>query len=173
MNPWPLLREAYRLADTEDLGYDASVMVVRCKAAGLDPRVYRGIIGAASSLLWWDLPPYPAYASDKDLVDAITDLENLIVSLLAQIERLDQRIAAAHARNNMADEAFLQRRAVLNAAQDVINVAYKRICYALNRLMAAPTDLGSTYAAAYRLIRSGGALPYQSSWLTGALPDHT
>ena len=41
------------------------------------------------------------------------------------------------------------------------------------RIQAVPADLGETYEAVYRLIRSGGYLPSQGRWITGQTPTPT
>ena len=53
------------------------------------------------------------------------------------------------------------------AALDVLGPLLARLRHALARIRAVPADLGETYESVYRLLRRGGAMPFDGDWLTG------
>ncbi len=60
-----------------------------------------------------------------------------------------------------------ERAALCQAALDVLGPLLARLLHALARIRAVPPDLGETYESVYRLLRRGGAMPFDGDWLTG------
>ncbi len=60
-----------------------------------------------------------------------------------------------------------ERAGLCEAALDVLGPLAARLRHALARIRAVPADLGETYESVYRLLRRGGAMPFDGDWLTG------
>jgi len=78
--------------------------------------------------------------------------------------------AAAIAAAEAAVRECQERAALCEAALDVLGPLLARLRHALARIGAVPEDLGETYESVYRLLRRGGAMPYDGDWLTGRPP---
>ncbi|MGJ6962540.1 hypothetical protein ACSDR0_11585 [Streptosporangium sp. G11] len=165
-----ILSTAIALADTSELAHTATVMVGRCGSTGLVPASYRGVIAAAVTLGMTGPPRAVAWCNDIEFVNALVDLETELSIRLreanAMIRTLWGRLEEIPATEENADLI-----ATICAALEILTPAASRIEYAMGRLMAAPNELGETYAAAYNLVRSGRRLPRNGRWITGDAPS--
>lgn len=173
--------QAEVLADTQELGNEAGIMAGRCQATGLDPRSFRGIIGA--SLALGSGPAHSLgvrWASDRELITAICDLLDLIADRWTAYRAL--LVAAANARafarallaGAPDDLGAGYQRAVIadcTTALDILGSLAARLRAASSRLNAAPHELGETYAAVYALIAQGRRMPHNGRWITGEEPS--
>lgn len=162
------------LADTEELAAAAAQGVGRCVAAGLDPDVYRGWVGATVALGGRPrrLHRSQAWRTDREMLTALADLEDDITAALRQVRTA--AVGIVHQRDAALDShpPAEQLRAVVedcDTAIGVLQAAGQRLDYALGRLRAVPEDLGDTYEALYRMVRSGRAMPHDGRWLTGTV----
>lgn len=165
------------LADTSELAADATAMAGSCRAAGLDPRSFHGIIGAAVAL-----GAYPInatgipWASDKDLIIAICDLLDLIADKWRAYQRLRYAVANRRAWARACYQGapddpgagfYLKVVADCNTALETLESLPGRLRAASARLNAAPEQIGETYAAVYQLIAAGRRMPVNGRWITG------
>src|SRR5690606_15748014 len=143
-------------------------MVGRCHATGLAPASYRGIIAAAVTFGMTAAPKQPPWATDVELITAVTDLED---HLSAKFHQVNNMISEYEGRLEeiTPSEKNQQLIAGLEASLEILRTALRRVDYAMSRLATVPTELGDTYAAAYQLIRSGRSLPYNGRWITGGV----
>lgn len=168
------------LADTSELAAEAHAMAGSCRATGLDPRSFHGVIGAAVAL-----GAYPINATglpwqcDKDLIIAICDLLDVIADRWRSYVRLRHAIAVTRARarahlaatDNERDVAVLRRVVIdCNTALETLEPLPSRLRAASKRLNDAPEQLGETYAAVYRLLAAGRRMPVDGRWITGEEP---
>ena len=164
------------LADATDLGVIAARMAGRCRATGLDWRSFRGVVRAAASL---GVMPYPADAStawptDTAVIEELLDLVDLV---RARRQRVRELISSAHVRaavlrRHLGDLAYDQRAIRMElrdiaTALEVLDPVPARLSAASSGLAAAPEQMGSTYAAVYRLLAGGHRMPARGRWLTG------
>ena len=172
--------QAEVLADTSELAVEAHAMAGHCRATGLDPRSFHGIIGAAIAL-----GAYPVnatgipWASDKDLIIAICDLLDLIADRWRDHQRLvyavaNRRAWARACYQGAPDDPgagfYLNVIADCNTALETLEPLPGRLRAATARLNAAPEQLGETYAAVYRLLAAGRRMPVDGRWITGEDP---
>ncbi|HEY9441011.1 MAG TPA: hypothetical protein VIS29_20680 [Streptomyces sp.] len=169
---------ARALADTSDPGHTAALIASRCQGSGLDPRGYAGMYGAALTLGQPLLPAGAGWCSDRDLVDAIADLQDTLAARQARlrIAQAETRAALARAQRQAARDRHLfgqvgaETRIVLadcRTALEVLGEAAGRLRHAVSRIGAVPGELGEVYEAVYRLVRAGRVLPHNGRWLTG------
>ncbi|MBG0828201.1 hypothetical protein HS041_10520 [Planomonospora sp. ID67723] len=176
------LSRAMVLADTEELGHEGAMMCGRCRATGLDVRSFAPLIGA--TLMLGVRPPaargWTPYPDDRRLVDDLIDLADLVAARAGAAMALTRSAGAAraHAVAMFAEAAcadpprqqdMASWAAVMgdcDAALEVLQALLHRLRVIYQRLMAAPEQLGETYAAAYRLVSAGRVLPYDGRWLT-------
>ncbi len=168
------------LADTADLGAQAGHMAGRCQATGLDPRSYRGVIGA--SLALGCLPAQGLdlrWADDRELITAICDLLDEIADRWAEYVKLRHEAATERARSlaQRATTTNFRDRDTLSATiadcttcLETLESLAPRLTAAARRLSDAPTQLGETYAEVYRLLATGRQMPHNGRWITG---EHT
>lgn len=178
---------AEHLANLEEHADEAAEMCGRCRAAGLDPRIYRGLIGAAVAL--GKRPRRAlAWANDVEMVEGADDLTTQLTVRQTEIRSLAGEVEAAlaQARIELASaEAALTRakndnqraaaRARIARAEAVIadclaalgllGTASEQVGYALAKLIELPDHLGDTYAEAYETVRRGHVLPHDGRWL--------
>lgn len=178
---------AEHLANLEEHADVAAEMCGRCRAAGLDPRIYRGLIGAAVAL--GQRPKRAlAWASDVEMVEGAEDLMTQLAVRQVEIRSLaaEAEAALAQARIELASaEAALTRakkdkdraaaqariakaKAVIAdcmAALGLLATASEQVDYAVAKLIELPDQLGDTYAEAYETVRSGHVLPHDGRWL--------
>ena len=166
---------AMALADTTDLGEVAARMCGRCQATGLVASSYRRLIGTARVLgvpYMAMLHAGVAWRRDVGFVNVLIDLEcdicNRLVQVNSMIVNFEGQIAGLWAIYDGTDETAwcLVQIGILQGAVQVLYPALARLRYALRRIHGAPDELGETYAAAYRHVRSGRKLPLNGRWLT-------
>ncbi|MFI6793705.1 hypothetical protein ACIBG4_40875 [Nonomuraea sp. NPDC050383] len=163
-----ILNAAVALADTTDHAHTATSMVGRCAATGLAAASYRSVIAAAVTLGMTACTATGPWRNDIDFINALVDLE---AELSAQASQIRSMIADCEERLALVDEHTPTDYVVaLQAALEILYAALRRVEYATNRLMAAPDELGDTYAAAYSHIRSGRKLPYRGRFISGDVP---
>ncbi|MFB9248572.1 hypothetical protein ACFFWE_10060 [Sphaerisporangium melleum] len=172
---------AETLADTTALAAQAEHLTGRCRATGLDPRTYAGIIAATIAL-----GAYPVNATgtpwpqDRDLIEGICDLLDDIADRWHDYIRLRHAAATERARarahlnatSNPHDKEYLQAVvADCTTALDVLAPLAGRLRAASARLNDTPEQLGETYAAVYDLVARGGQMPRNGRWITGEDPS--
>ncbi|MBO3744894.1 hypothetical protein J5X84_02360 [Streptosporangiaceae bacterium NEAU-GS5] len=160
---------AAHLADTSELSHTASQMTARCRSTGLTPSSYRGIIAVAVAL---GLAPGSrlagrAWQTDVEFVNAIIDLETEVMTRLKRTNEMISRYETLLTNALAEPDKNTAPITALRAALPLLYTARRRVSYALGRLMAAPDELGDTYAAAYRLVKSGRQLPHNGRFITG------
>ncbi|MET8987771.1 hypothetical protein ABZW49_20180 [Nonomuraea wenchangensis] len=163
-----ILSLAVEAADTTELAAEAAVMVSRCHASGLDPDAYRCVIAAMVNLGAAAATGGPAWWSDREFVGRLIDLECELYTKLQHINNLIAKVQLEWATTPNIPEN-VPYFAMLQAAADVLRPACARVTAALNRVIAAPDELTGTYAACYRLVRSGRQLPYKGRFISGAV----
>ncbi|WP_433519023.1 hypothetical protein ACQP2T_28000 [Nonomuraea sp. CA-143628] len=166
---------ATALADTTGLGEIAARMCGRCQATGLVAFSYRRLIGTAHVLgvpYMAMLHAGVAWRTDVNFVNVLIDLECDIYNRLVQVNNLivdlENQIAGLWAIYDETPETewCLAQIGVLQGVLQILYPALSRLKYALQRIQGAPDELGETYAAAYRHVRSGRKLPFNGRWLT-------
>lgn len=155
-------------------GEQAAQLCGRCQATGLDPDAYRGLSGAAVTLGAQPLRRgQTALADDHDFAQELDAVETDLVDFRAEVEhwRRATRDAMQRAQAGLgSDDEERQRRARAVVADceealAVLDGLDTRVRHALNRLVAVPDELGGTYLAAYRLVKSGRRMPHEGRWL--------
>jgi len=112
------------------------------------------------------------------LEDAENDLDRARLALVTAMAMPEHRPctgchsakAAAIAAARERISACMQRAGYAADALAILGPLTTRLQHALTRIRAVPADLGETYEAVYRLIRRGGAMPYDGDWITPAGP---
>jgi hypothetical protein len=181
-----LTGQAEVLADTTDLGQEGAMMCGRCRATGLDVRSFAPLIGATLALGVRPLAGtgWTRYPDDRRLVDDLIELADGVSSRCSAAERLVETAVRtrAHAAAMFADAAAAEPprdmdmahwAAVMgdcDAATEILRALLPRLWAAYGRLVAAPEQLGETYAAVYRLLSAGRVMPHAGRWLTGEVP---
>ena len=178
---------AEHLANLEEYADEAAKMCGRCRAAGLDPRIYRGLIGAAVAL--GQRPKRAlAWANDVAMVEGAEDLTTQLAVRQVEIRSLAGEVDAALARARIElasaqaelaraktaseESAALARisaaKAVIadcTAALELLGMAAEQVGHAVAKLIELPDHLGATYAEAYETVRRGHVLPHDGRWL--------
>jgi hypothetical protein len=112
-----------------------------------------------------------AAALDRGLADLAAARRELAAARAMPVSGPCRGCHAARAAAIAAAEARIrdcQERAALGqAALDTLGPLLARLRHALARIRAVPEDLGETYESVYRLLRRGGAMPFDGDWLTG------
>jgi hypothetical protein len=183
-----LLARAHDLAEAaaELGGAIAAVLLGGARAAGLDPRSYAPLAGAALALGAARVAVYraagPAHPGDAAFLSDNADAEDDARDLLAAAGSLAEAVTAAlDAALDDSDDAgedddedlgddAAERAALCEEALGVLGELEQRLRHAIARLQAVPAALGETYESVYALIRSGGRMPREGRWITGE--DH-
>ena len=175
------------LAGARDAGVDrAAVISLAAAARALDP-------GAATAYEpggKHDRLPGGGYRSDGEFLEAAADAEGDVLERLRDVDKLQERLAAAmddaqaalgaayamavrdpctgcHGAKEAAIAEALRRIGLCEAAAEILDPLAQRLGQALGRLRQLPEDLGEVYELVYEFIRKGGKLPVFARWIEG------
>jgi hypothetical protein len=183
-----------------EAAFSAATLNAAAWSAGVMPEATQGLVGAAMALgaplhsLFAHVDPL---RDDHAMLTAAQDIEGSVAEMLKHAQDLWNQIAddlemayqalaaisaavpagataeeaaAAQAAAEAARAEAMMRIADCETALEILDRAGRRLQYALACLARIPDDLEGVYEAPYDLVRSGGKLPFEGEWLTGATP---
>jgi hypothetical protein len=173
------------LAGAQGAGVDpAAVTSLAAAARALDPGAGTSYDAGSKQ----DRRPGGGYRSDSEMLEAISEVEDDLQERLREVAAAPgpgardagrraggpRRGAGSACRGpdhaGQGEMRWMPRcpgRRVCEAAAELLDLLAARLQRALERLRAAPQDLGEVYELVYNFIRKGGKLPVYARWIEG------
>ena len=170
-------------ADCRQLGQAAAWINARAWMAGVTPEATGGLVGAALSLGASSAqvsakPDCGPLDSDREMLEAAEDLSIGAAEMLRRARDLRQGAVRDHEAavaffcepriHRSAADITYYRRVIADCenAVEILDVLARRLAYASACLHRVPGDLESAFEAPYAMVRRGGVLPYEGTFLT-------